>query len=105
MGKGKYTFASELNSDTVKVLPLFIRIFCIAWYIYSDVKDHLRTKKHKESFEPAVGSKTATQKATFAYHTAVHDHSTKLADRTSKFSEMCFEQKYPLAKTKCEAII
>lgn len=88
----------------------------------SDIKEHLKSTKHKASLTAIAGSSAissffksadpvdkdlliAAKEATFAFHTAAHYLSFKTADCSSKLISKFFEPKFGLARTKCEAII
>jgi hypothetical protein len=47
----------------------------------------------------------AAKEATFAYHTAAHDLSFKMADCSSKPISQFFNVKFSLAWMKCEGVI
>jgi hypothetical protein len=74
--------------------------FCISHGGRSDVVNHVKTKKHKGAVQSKASNSSnflnaktqsemekqlslAAQKATFAYHTAVHKHSFKSMDCTT----------------------
>jgi hypothetical protein len=47
----------------------------------------------------------AAQEATFAYHTAVHNHSCKSMDCTATIVKKLFNDKFICSQTKCRVII
>lgn len=95
--------------------------FSVAHGGRSDIKDHLKTNKHKNSLACAASSSKLTtffktssddknldlaaKEATFAYHTAKHSLSFNSNSCSSKLIARFFEPKFSLGKTKCEAIV
>lgn len=98
--------------------------FCISHGGRSDVVNHVKTRKHKgavqskasnSSISNFLNAKTqsemekqlslAAQEATFAYHTAVHNHSFKSMDCTTAIVKKLFNDKFRCSQTKCKAII
>ena len=115
MSKRKCNFTSDIKRDypflneTVdsKVLCNYCQsVFSISHGGRSDIKDHLKTKKHKFSLEAVMPSSRLTnffkaasfdeslllapKKATFAYRTAIHRQSFKSSDCTSKLVSKLF---------------
>lgn len=98
--------------------------FCIAHGGRSDVVNHIKTKKHKVAVQNKASNNSisnymktksvsemekqlslAAQEATFAYHTAVHNHSFKSMDCTTTIVRKLFNDKFTCSQTKCKAII
>jgi hypothetical protein len=86
----------------------------------SDIKLHLKTKKHLAGVS-AVAMSTSMSKfitkndsdkheivakeAVLAYHTVKHNHSFRSLDCTSKLISALFEKKFSSARTKSEAMV
>ena len=49
--------------------------------------------------------KLAAAEGVFAYHTVKHNHSFRSMDCTTKLVQKLFDQKFPSARTKTEAIV
>lgn len=88
----------------------------------ADIKDHLKSSRHKNSLLASAGSSKLTsyfksseprnneldlaaKEAVFAYHTVNHNLSFNSNVCTSKLISTFFEPKFTLGKTKCEAIV
>jgi hypothetical protein len=88
----------------------------------SDVINHVKTKKHKAAVEmkasncsisnflkPKSGKEKeislSAQEATFAYHTAVHNHGFTSMDYTTTIVRKIFNDKFRCLQTKCKAVI
>jgi hypothetical protein len=82
----------------------------------------VKTKKHKTAVEMKASNcsisnflklkserekeiSLAAQEATFAYHTAVHNHSFSFMDCTTTIVRKIFNDKFRCSQTKCKAII
>lgn len=96
--------------------------FSVAHGGRSDLKDHVQSKKHKNSLSCAASSSKLTtffksgssddknldlaaKEGTFAYHIANHCLSFNSSSCSAKLISKFFEPKFSLGKTKCEAII
>jgi hypothetical protein len=98
--------------------------FCIAYGGWSDVVNHMKTKKHELAVQNKASNNSisnylsmkniteiekqllqAAQEATFAYHTAVHNHSFKSMGCTTTIVGKLFNDKFTCSQTKCTAII
>lgn len=86
----------------------------------SDIKLHLKTKKHLAGVNAVAMSSSMSKfvtknesekneilakEAVFAYHTVKHNHSFRSLDCTSKLISTLFDQKFSSARTKSEAIV
>jgi hypothetical protein len=84
--------------------------FCITQGGQSDIVNHVKTKKYKLAVQNKASSNSicnylsmknindmenllslAAQEATFAYHTAVHNHSSKSTDLHNHHHEETFQ--------------
>jgi len=87
-----------------------------------DITKHISSEKHKKYVDSASSSSKvsdyyryyefsdqekylAVKEGVFAYHNIMHCHSFRSMDCTSKIIKKCFEKKFALGRTKCEAII
>lgn len=86
----------------------------------TDIKLHLKTKKHLAGVNAVAMSSSMSKfvtkndseqneivakEAVLAYHTIKHNHSFRSLDCTSKLISTLFEQKFSSARTKSEAMI
>lgn len=96
--------------------------FSVAHGGRSDIKDHVKSNKHKNSLSAAATSSKVTtffqsafvgdqnlaraaKEATFAYHTVNHNLSFNSNACSSKLVSKFYDQKFSLGKTKSEAIV
>jgi len=132
MPKRSCTFNNELQNEYPffkKVFNQVDRVKCSCGSEFSvshggraDIKDHLKSSRHKNSLLVSAGSSKLTsyfkssephnkelylaaKEATYAYHTVNHNLSFNSNICNSKLISTFFEPKFTLGKTKCEAIV
>lgn len=119
----KKTNVNQLNLDHSKVqCSLCHGVFSVEHGGKSDIKDHIKSKKHKDAITAkavsqkvndyfgnekmaSADAKLAAAEGTLAYHTAYHNHSFRSMDCTSTIVKKMFDQKFTCARTKAESIV